>query len=841
MDFMLKPIMTMIKNIRQTYLILILFLLSISTLVHGQEIEYTPQKAMEFFKNQDYQNAEIIYSYLLEKYPKEPKYNFYMAICELKNRSNISGAIKKLNYARIKNVSRDVFYYLGRAHQLSYQYDEAISNFNKFIQYASKSDDRIEKAKKFIKECVDGRRLSSKIYNLTVLDKSIVEKDDILEMYYPAEDVGQLYKNEDFFESGVDPNNIMFVTERGDVVYFSMKATDEDTLSIYKMVKLIDGWSENEEVGEPVNSVYNDAYPFLETDGLTFYFSSDRPGGMGGFDIYKAFYDNETQSFLDPINLGVPFNSPDDDFLFVSDEFNGVAWFASNRETTGNEVMVYSIKWDGRQVRNMAESTNQIKEIARLQVVGGDLDDEEEGDPFTLGPNRKKKRKKGPFLFAINDTITYYNYDHFLSSEALELFKAGFFLDQKRDSLSYSLKENRHKYAVINDPGQRDSIVNEILMLENKVYSLDDQIQEKYLYARQKEMDVIIDQVREGTYSPSRQVKNENVRPLNIDGVFIPEKYTFHTSDEFKQQQTNLEEMYSMLFSDNDIQVLRSADSLYVWANILNLESSRLLEESTQVEEETKLKLNQLIRRAESMMEEEENTSTKMIKESKELKILSARIYHKALDKKFPVYWLKLKDISQKLSGEKGRMINESSQKGSAYFREAKKILSILGGLSLEDFEKAGAMKRAGIESQENALNMYCEMLKNGFQEEEQSEETFQPREEKPMKGVAKKEEVPQKDKSSTKASRGISKSKEEYRIQIGVFRNPPNPSAIAKIPAVSSIELEGRGLTKYFAGHYASYQEALDAVPLVVKSGFTGAFVVFFKDGKLAPIPDAQ
>ncbi len=838
------------------YLGVIVLTICLSTLKaqnEVQQVEYTPQLGLEYFKAGNYNDAEKVYEYLLGKYPRDGRYNFYMGICQVKNRSDISGAIKKLNYAKIKGISKDVYYYLGRAHQLSYNYEEAINNYKTFLKTASSSDLRVEKASAFIEECNNGKKISTKIYQLEVINKSKVHKNTILSKYTPAKDVGKLLRNGDFFESGVNPNNVMFETERGDVIYFSMDTNTEDTLSIYKMVKLIDGWGKSERVGEPVNSVYNDAYPFLATDGLTFYFASNRPGGMGGYDIYKAYYDNETNSFLDPINLGVPFNSPDDDYLFVADEFSKVAWFTSNRETSGDSVFVYKIKWDGSQVRNMVEEENQVKESAKLPIGQTQIISQQRNTNNEIGTEEISNDKKGAFSFEINDTIVYTQFEHFINPEAKEYFNKGFELDNQRDSLSYLLKKNRAKYSVVKSEVERNNVVNEILKLENQVYSLDDKIQDNYMYARQKEVNEIIDRIEKGTYQSAKKAETVKSESTNIEGILIPGKYSMYTSDEFEKHYLKNAKMYKALFSDNDIKVLRNADSLYVWANILNLESSQLLAKSTQVEEDNSIKLGSFIKKGDSnSAEEQESTASQMIKESKELKILSTRIYHKALDKKYPVYWLKLKDISSKLDENKGNEINELIYQGNAYFREAKKALSTLGGLNIEDFEKAGAMKRAGIESQENALNLYIGMLNDGFKSQDvasnknvtgvvqksyselqKGDEAIENKveEKKVEKETETKTTVPSKQETTEVLN-------EEYRIQIGVFRNAPNQDAVNKIPSISTIELTGRGLTKYFSGHYKTKDEALNAIEEVVNAGFAGAFVVYFKDGVITSMP---
>jgi outer membrane protein OmpA-like peptidoglycan-associated protein/tetratricopeptide (TPR) repeat protein len=94
-------------------------------------------------------------------------------------------------------------------------------------------------------------------------------------------------------------------------------------------------WSQPRKLGKKVNHpVYWDSQPSVSSDGTTVYFVSDRPGGLGGTDIYKTVQDPQTREWGEPINLGskinssgnerTPFIHPDNEsFYFSSDGFAG--------------------------------------------------------------------------------------------------------------------------------------------------------------------------------------------------------------------------------------------------------------------------------------------------------------------------------------------------------------------------------------------------------------------------------------------------------------------------------------------------------------------------------------
>ncbi len=91
-------------------------------------------------------------------------------------------------------------------------------------------------------------------------------------------------------------------------------------------------WSRPINMGEAINSSFDETTPYLARDGRTLYFSSNSLQSMGGFDIFKTTFDEDSLSFLDVTNVGKPLNSAGDDthFRLTSDGLKG--FFCSNRK-----------------------------------------------------------------------------------------------------------------------------------------------------------------------------------------------------------------------------------------------------------------------------------------------------------------------------------------------------------------------------------------------------------------------------------------------------------------------------------------------------------------------------
>ena len=78
-----------------------------------------------------------------------------------------------------------------------------------------------------------------------------------------------------------------------------------------------DRWSEPKNIGSHINTKYNERAVFLHPDGKTLFFSSEGHNSIGGLDIFKTIYDDETKQWSNPINIGYPVNTAEDDVFFV--------------------------------------------------------------------------------------------------------------------------------------------------------------------------------------------------------------------------------------------------------------------------------------------------------------------------------------------------------------------------------------------------------------------------------------------------------------------------------------------------------------------------------------------
>lgn len=101
------------------------------------------------------------------------------------------------------------------------------------------------------------------------------------------------------------------------------------------------GWSAPVNVGEPINTPMDDLTPTIAPDGKSLFFASRGHGGAGGFDLFIATGANETGSRWSRIeNLGTPINSTGDDYYFVSVANSKNSYVSSDR---GGNLDIYTV------------------------------------------------------------------------------------------------------------------------------------------------------------------------------------------------------------------------------------------------------------------------------------------------------------------------------------------------------------------------------------------------------------------------------------------------------------------------------------------------------------------
>jgi len=110
---------------------------------------------------------------------------------------------------------------------------------------------------------------------------------------------------------------------------------------LYQFTKLSDGsWSSPERIDGLINSDRNEVSPFISADG-TLFFASNRQTSMGGYDCYRSVFENGIWS--DPVNLGFPINTVDDDRYFAISAEGSRAYIASRRNRPLNDYDIFEI------------------------------------------------------------------------------------------------------------------------------------------------------------------------------------------------------------------------------------------------------------------------------------------------------------------------------------------------------------------------------------------------------------------------------------------------------------------------------------------------------------------
>jgi len=100
----------------------------------------------------------------------------------------------------------------------------------------------------------------------------------------------------------------------------------------YSILNTLSGkWTNPKNLGPQVNTEFNEDTPFLANNGRTLYFSSNNLESMGGYDVFSTVYKDSSLTWTKPVNLGFPINSAADDRYFRLANNGLRAYFSSDR------------------------------------------------------------------------------------------------------------------------------------------------------------------------------------------------------------------------------------------------------------------------------------------------------------------------------------------------------------------------------------------------------------------------------------------------------------------------------------------------------------------------------
>jgi hypothetical protein len=130
---------------------------------------------------------------------------------------------------------------------------------------------------------------------------------------------------------------------------------------IYKCLRLPSGkWGPAQNLGEKINTKYDEDGIFIHPDGKQIYFSSKGHKSMGGFDIFTSKIDDENGYWSEPVNYGYPVNTTDDDVFLITSVDGKRAYFSSDKEGGLGEKDIYMIDFPEFQPRDITILVGKI-------------------------------------------------------------------------------------------------------------------------------------------------------------------------------------------------------------------------------------------------------------------------------------------------------------------------------------------------------------------------------------------------------------------------------------------------------------------------------------------------
>jgi flagellar motor protein MotB len=427
------------------FAILVIFLYTSSGVVYSQNLHTSSNKALKMYNDGvsafdfiDFNKAEINFKEAISI--DSNFFEAYMMLGELfSKQSRYSEA--SLNYRKAVKIDslyyKPVFFNLAYAELMSGDYFHALVHFNVYQAQEGMSQANKTTASKCIKNCEFALKSIKKPvpFKPVSVGPGINTTDD---EYWPsitADGLTMMFTRqpnvinnpgftgvvqEDFyisyysgnvwqkaFNAGAPLNTIQnegaqSISSDGSYMFFTAcnRPGGLGNCDLYFSAFSNGKWSEPYNLGSPVNTSHWESTPSISADGRTLFFSSSRPGGFGGKDIWLTRL-NENNKWTEPVNLGSEINTAGNEMSpFI--HFDGkTLYFASDglAGMGGYDLFVTRMKDDSTWTtpQNLGYPINTFNDEMGLIIESG-------GKKAYFSSTRDKSKGKDIFAFDLYES-----------------------------------------------------------------------------------------------------------------------------------------------------------------------------------------------------------------------------------------------------------------------------------------------------------------------------------------------------------------------------------------------------------------------------------------------------
>ena len=270
----------------------------------------------------------------------------------------LMAAVPSLHSQQLSIPEYEILLMDAEAYHADYDFGAAVQTYSEALRKCTDSTRRAEIEKR-LSQSRNGRSMSSYCQRPKVVARKNFSRHDFF-LYYPLAD-RSWRKGPNRLDPRPSPESpVVWYPQGGKEAYWSMADT-AGVRNIYYARDLGNRWSAPYRM--PFSSSEDEIFPMVS--GGKLYFASKGLFGVGGYDIYVCERGPDGH-WGEPRNMGFPYSSPYDDYLFINSPDGRYSIFASNRNCSVDSVSIYVLEYEPVPVSSSVRTVEDLQKRCRL-------------------------------------------------------------------------------------------------------------------------------------------------------------------------------------------------------------------------------------------------------------------------------------------------------------------------------------------------------------------------------------------------------------------------------------------------------------------------------------------